>query len=88
MVFTDVRYPNELSWIQDSLDGVALHISRINNVAPNNEEAHNDPLLSGRANMKFSWGDFNDAQPSRQDSVAVQGAISKLMKNPAYVQYV
>lgn len=85
VVFTDVRYPNELSWIQDSLEGVALHVSRINNVAPNNEEAHNDPLLSSRANMKFLWEDFIDTQPSGQDIFAVKSAISKLMKNTVCV---
>jgi len=80
VVFTDVRYPNELSWIQNSLEGLALHISRVNNLPPNNEEAQNDPLLSAEANMKFRWDNFIDEQPSGQNIYEVKQTISHLMQ--------
>ena len=85
VVFTDVRYPNELSWIQNSLGGVVLHISRINNLPPNNEEAENDPLLSASANMKFKWENFVDQLPSKENIYDVKQAVSDLMRKEVCV---
>jgi hypothetical protein len=80
-VFTDVRYPNELDWVKNDLQGLIVHISRSNNVAPNDEEALNDPILSSNSDHKFWWSDFEDLQPSGQDVMAVKNAIHYLLKS-------
>ena len=86
-VFTDVRYPNELSWVKNDLKGLIIHISRTNNTPPNEEETLNDPILSSKADHKFEWDDFydswtgeRDTQPSSQDIRAVKSAIHHLLK--------
>jgi len=61
-VITDVRYENEVKWIQ-SLGGAVIHLKKfsINNKekiyqpAANKVEAENDPLLQSAANIKTEW---------------------------------
>jgi len=54
---TDVRYENEIEWIH-KLNGKAIHITREGNIAPNQEELDNDPILRKRADWQLSWKDF------------------------------
>ena len=59
-IITDVRYPNELSWVQDTLKGKCLHLSRIGpngeEVPPANEEEElYNPILKKGSNNSLSW---------------------------------
>lgn len=64
-IITDVRYPNELSWIKNSLKGKCLHLSRIKQggemVPPaNKEEECYDPLLRQECDHSLSWLTTNE----------------------------
>ena len=68
---TDIRYAeyeeDEVQWIKDVMGGTFIHISkyerdskytedvRIYTQAPNEDEAKNDPILRGHADMLFEW---------------------------------
>jgi len=59
-IITDVRYPNELDWVQNTLKGKCLHLSRTapdgKIVAPaNQEEKIYDPLLKKQCNHSLTW---------------------------------
>ena len=63
-VFTDVRYPNELEWIKNKLQGGIIHISRPTHPPANQEEELHDPLMQKGATVKFKWHDFKGGPPS------------------------
>jgi hypothetical protein len=52
---TDVRYENEIDWIQKEEQGLVVHLHRAGCKAPNKEERHNDPILKKRADIRVSW---------------------------------
>ena len=59
-IITDVRYPNELAWVQDTLKGKCLHLSRIdpkgNEIPPANEEEKlYNPILKKGCDNSLSW---------------------------------
>lgn len=54
---TDVRYDNEINWVHD-LGGKSVHITREGNIAPNQEELDNDPILKDKSDFHISWKDF------------------------------
>lgn len=56
---TDVRYENEIDWIH-SLGGKSIHIHREGNIAPNEEELENDPILKGKSDFLIDWEDFEN----------------------------
>jgi hypothetical protein len=56
---TDVRFGNEINWIHE-MGGEAIHITRTGNVAPNQEELDNDPILKDKARNHIEWGNFNN----------------------------
>lgn len=63
-IITDIRYPNEMNWVQDKLSGKCIHVSRIKNKKPigpaNLEEAENDPKLKKSANSCLNWDSIED----------------------------
>ena len=63
-IITDIRYPNELKWVQESLKGKCLHISRINKGAyiepANREEAEHNPVLQKLADSRLNWATLDD----------------------------
>ena len=52
---TDVRYENEIDWIQNEEQGLVVHLHRAGCKAPNKEEKQNDPILKKRADIRVSW---------------------------------
>lgn len=56
-VLTDVRYPNELDWIE-SQGGLSIHVSRDGVLPANSEEEANDPILKSRSNLRISVPTF------------------------------
>ena len=57
-VITDVRFENEIKEI-NSMGGKSIHITRENNIAPNQEETENDPKVKSLSLYSFTWEDFN-----------------------------
>lgn len=54
-IITDVRYPNEIDWLQQELGGVCVHISRIGIRSANKEERKNNPILKSKADYCLRW---------------------------------
>lgn len=65
-IVTDIRYKNEISWVQNDLGGVVLHITRrmpesSENVPPaNKEEKAHDPVLQDLADRHLHWSSMED----------------------------
>ena len=71
---TDVRYENEIDWIH-KLGGRAVHIHRKGNIAPNQEELENDPILKNKADHHVSWKDFE-----QEDMDEVNLTVNKILQ--------
>ena len=56
-IITDVRYPNELDWIEKQ-GGLSIHVSRDGVSPANSEEEENDPILMRRSKLKISVPTF------------------------------
>ena len=73
---TDVRYPNEIEWIQEDLGGVCINIQRANTRAINSEEQKNGPKVKKLADVNFKWDDLNESNIAYYKS-----QISETLKN-------
>lgn len=58
-IVTDVRFENELNWI-NSNKGSSIHITREGNQAANQEEEDNDPIVKLKSKYNFYWENFKD----------------------------
>jgi len=54
---TDVRFENEMDWVHE-MGGETVHITRSGNIAPNEEELKNDPILKNKSRHNIYWNDF------------------------------
>lgn len=70
-IITDIRYDfyptDERYWLQTVQNGFLIHVSRTRAngepvLAPNIDEAENDPLLRERANFRIAWETYEDFQ--------------------------
>tara|TARA_R100000008_G_C3586235_1_gene172555 strand:- start:780 stop:1385 length:606 start_codon:yes stop_codon:yes gene_type:complete len=59
-IITDVRYPNEIDWIQKKMGGVCVHVSRIGNRPPNKEERTNNPILRDQSDYRLRWPTYGE----------------------------
>ena len=75
-LISDVRFPNESHWIHEAWDGWFIHIRRyqmlpdqyatdrrVFDLAPNAEEAKQDPLIQEMADDMVEWGSKNVMTP-------------------------
>lgn len=58
-IIPDVRYENEVRWIQ-SKGGYVIHLSRMGTKAANFEEKVNDPIIKKLSDYKIRWKTFSD----------------------------
>jgi hypothetical protein len=58
-VIPDVRYENEVRWIQSN-GGYVIHLSRMGMKPANFEEKANDPIIKKLADYKIQWKTFSD----------------------------
>ena len=56
-IITDARFENEVDWINNK-NGISIHITRVGNMPPNDEEKANDPRVKSKSLHKFAWMDF------------------------------
>ena len=54
-IISDVRYPNEASWINSFSQGSTIHLSRNGILPANEEERLNDPLVKESCTFNFQW---------------------------------
>jgi len=76
-LISDVRFPNEVDWVQNEWDGWSLHLSKfyktvglqgeieqVFDKAPNEEERKNDPLVKEKCDFCLEWEDVRSSDPS------------------------
>lgn len=66
----DVRFKNEVEWIKDMNHGYVIHLRKYSllskldlkeyDLAPNEEEEKNDPIVQKLANVKIEWENKNN----------------------------
>ena len=67
-IVTDIRYKNEMSWVQEELGGKCMHLTRTlpngNNKAQpaNEEEERNDPILKSMADIQLNWATISEPE--------------------------
>jgi hypothetical protein len=59
-IVTDVRYPNEMEWIQKKHNGVVVYINRKGVGPANSEEKKNNPILKKMADYRIMWPTFGE----------------------------
>lgn len=59
-IITDVRYENEMKWIQDKHKGVVVHITRKGVGPANLEEKKNNPILKKGSDYRILWPTFGE----------------------------
>jgi len=74
---TDVRFENEIDWIHE-MGGETVHITRSGNIAPNQEELDNDPILKNKSRNHIQWNDFAD-EDMNQVSKKVNEVLSSIL---------
>lgn len=72
---TDVRFKNEIDWVH-KLQGTSIHISRENNVAPNEDERKNDPILRSSSCVKLEWENF-----SKENMYKMSNKVKKVLES-------
>lgn len=72
---TDVRFKNEIDWVH-SLKGTSIHISRENNIAPNDDELKNDPILKSSSSIKLEWENF-----SKRNMYKMSNKVKKVLES-------
>jgi hypothetical protein len=77
-IITDVRYPNELDWIEQQ-GGLSIHVSRDGIKPANSEEAENDPILRERSRVRISIPTFEHNYFNKCKSTIQQKIPQKLI---------
>lgn len=75
-IYTDVRFLNELQWLESELSGYSLYIAREGTGPINEEEEKNDPPLRELANQHFFWHNFVEGEPTKEEF----GTINSLVR--------
>jgi hypothetical protein len=75
-IVTDVRYPNELDWIQNKHNGVCVYITRKGIGPANSEERKNNSFLKKNCDYRIMWPTFGDDEIDRASKF-----VSRVMNN-------
>lgn len=76
VIITDVRYKNEMEWIQKDLNGSIIYISRNQTKPANSEEEENCPILKKLADELVRWKTFG-----KKDIKKAKPHIKKALQN-------
>lgn len=79
-IITDVRYPNELEWIQKKHEGVVVHITRRGVGPANKEEKENNAFLKKNSDYRISWPTFGEDNIDDAEKYA-RRIINKIYKS-------
>lgn len=78
-IVTDVRYPNEVEWIQKECNGVVVHITRKGFKPVNKEEKKNNPIIKKMADYRTIWPTFGEDNMDDADRF-VRKIMNKIYK--------
>jgi len=65
VIITDVRYENEIDWIQQDLKGKCIFVSRKGIKPANKEERYNSPILKAKSDTLIYWDTFGEKNIKR-----------------------
>tara|TARA_R100000808_G_C2152693_1_gene162307 strand:- start:4501 stop:5091 length:591 start_codon:yes stop_codon:yes gene_type:complete len=77
VIITDVRYENEIDWIQKELSGACIYVTREGISPANKEEEQNCPLLKEKSDTLIEWETFGPKEIALAKA-PVEAALSKL----------
>jgi hypothetical protein len=77
VIITDVRYENEIDWIQKDLNGTCIFVSRTSALPANAEEKLNSPLLKKKADTLIHWKTFGEQEIQKAKPKVVR-ALNRL----------
>ena len=82
-IVTDVRYPNEMDWIQKQHNGICIYITRKGIGPANSEEKKNNTILKKNADYRIIWPTLGE------DAILEKGEryVKKVM-NPIFKKYI
>jgi len=78
-IITDVRYPNEMEWIQKKNNGVLIHVTRKGIGPANKEEKLNNAILKKGADYRMMWPTFGEDNLDQADKY-VRRIMNKIFK--------
>ena len=78
-IVTDVRYPNEMEWIQKKNNGVLVHVTRKGIGPANKEEKVNNAILKKGADYRIMWPTFGENNIDLADKY-VRRVMNKVFK--------
>jgi hypothetical protein len=78
-IVTDVRYPNEMEWIQKKHNGVLVHVTRKGVGPANKEEKINNAILKKGADYRIMWPTFGEENLDLADKY-VRRVMNKVFK--------
>lgn len=78
-IITDVRYPNEMDWIQKKHNGVVIHVTREGIKPANAEEKKYSAYLKSNADFRIRWPTFGEENLDQADRF-VRKVMNKVFK--------
>lgn len=82
-VVTDVRYPNEMEWVQKEHNGVCVHITRKGVGPANAEEKKNNSILKKGADYRIMWPTFGE-----EDALSLGEKYVRRVMNPIFKKHI
>lgn len=79
-IVTDVRYPNEMEWIQNEHNGVCIHITKKGQGPANAEERKNNSILKKQADYRIMWPAFGDEEAVNRGDPYVRRVMNPIFK--------
>jgi hypothetical protein len=61
-IIADVRFDFEIDFLKENFDAFVIHITKENNVEPNDIEKINDPLVRAKSDLRHIWPPYEPDQ--------------------------
>ena len=79
-IVTDVRYPNEMEWVQKQHNGVCVYITRKGIGPANSEEKKNNSILKKKADYRIMWPTFGEDEALEKGDKYVRRVMNPIFK--------
>ena len=80
-IVTDVRYPNEMEWVQKQHNGVCVYITRKGVGPANKEEKKNNTILKKKADYRIMWPTFGADHAVERGDPYVRRVMNPIFKS-------
>ena len=80
-IVTDVRYPNEIDWVQNQHNGVCVYITRKGVGPANKEEKINNAMLKKKADYRIMWPTFGPEKAIEKGEHYVRRVMNPVFKS-------